>query len=117
MNQAEEIEQCMLAQWLDFKRVHWLHIPNGGLRHIATARKLKMQGVKAGAPDILIFTPPPRWKFSRPGGVAIELKAPKGGRVSPAQQEWLDKLKQCGWHTCVANGAAEAIKFLEGLGY
>lgn len=114
---SESNEQCALAQWLDFKRLLWLHVPNGRARHIVTARKLKAEGVKPGAPDILIFTPPPQWDFNRPSGVAIELKAPKGGRISPLQKDWLDRLKMCGWHTCVAHGADEAIKFLEGLGY
>jgi len=47
------------------------HVPNGGKRHIATAKKLKSFGTLAGVAD---------WAFVLPDGSAafIELKGPKG---------------------------------------
>jgi hypothetical protein len=38
----------------------WLHVPNGGRRDRVAAAILKSFGVKAGAADVLIFTPPLR---------------------------------------------------------
>ena len=32
-------------------------IPNGGKRHIGTARKLKAEGVRSGVPDIFLACP------------------------------------------------------------
>lgn len=73
-------------------------IPNGGQRHIAVARKLKAEGVKAGVPDI--FLPVPRGNAH---GLYIELKA-KGGRVSDAQRNMLAALSSQGYACIVAYG-------------
>lgn len=111
----EEVEQRMLAQWLDMMRLQWLHVPNGGKRPLLTAVQLKRAGVKVGAPDCLLFDPPP----NAPGcvGTALELKREKGGTVSAAQHGWLKALRERGWHTIVAHGASDAIKALQEAGY
>lgn len=69
--------------------------------------------MKAGVPDVLVFTPAPH------GGkpCAVELKRERGGRVSLAQYAWLDALAKCGWDVYVARGASEAIRMLRALGY
>jgi hypothetical protein len=56
----------------------WFAVPNGGHRHIATARKLKAEGVRPGVPDLV---------FCLPGGrfAGLELKASKG-RLSEHQR-------------------------------
>lgn len=116
----EEFEQRALAAWLDSRRVGgervlWTHPPNGGKRGKATAAKLKREGVKAGVPDALIFTPPPAHPGAR--GVALELKRQRGGRVSDEQEEWLGRLAALGWVTLVCKGATAAQKALQELGY
>lgn len=78
------------------------HVPNGGARSKAAAGKLKAEGVRPGVPDYLL--PVRAGQFV---GLAVELKA-CGGRVEPAQREWLDALKSQGWLCDVAYGAEEA---------
>lgn len=112
---TEEEEQERLAVLLDDLGLRWAHIPNGGLRHIKVAKKLRKAGVKSGVPDILIFTRPPK----KPGwiGLAIELKRRIGGVVSDNQKEWLQDLERIGWVTVVCRGYDEAVKVLKKYGY
>ena len=56
---SEEHEQRALALWLDWHKILWCHVPNGGERSKAVAGKLKAAGVKAGVPDVLVFETPP----------------------------------------------------------
>jgi hypothetical protein len=111
----EEQEQEALAEWLDYKRILWTHVPNEGRRKPQYNAKLKRLGLKKGVPDILIFDPPRKGEGFV--GVAIELKRKKGGRVSPEQEGWLEALKEVGWYATVCNGADEAINILTSLGY
>ena len=116
---TEYAEQKLVCQWLKAKRVAYCHVPNG-VYHGDPIRGAiqKRVGVKAGVPDLLIFSPPEYgWKIREPRGVAVEMKRRTGGTVSDNQGEWLERLKSCGWAVTVAHGADEAIGWLEGLGY
>ena len=106
-NPTEYQEQVKLAEYLDLQGYLWCHVPNGGNRNAITGAKLKRQGVKKGVPDVLIFEPE--------GGIAIELKRKKGGRLRQSQIEWLQRLKSSGWKIKVAYGADDAIDYLESL--
>lgn len=108
-NLSEYDEQVKLANYLDAKGYLWCHVPNGGNRNPITGKKLKMQGVKPGVPDCLIFTPK--------GGIAIELKRSNGNPsdVRDNQKEWLNALSNRMWVTKVAFGADDAIDWLEEL--
>jgi len=112
----EDEEQITLARWIDRRRPEllWTHPPNGGLRRVRQAAAFKRMGVKAGVPDILIFTPPPNTVVP---GVAIELKREVGGTMSAAQRQWGIRLTELGWLHSVQHGATDAIKWLEELGY
>ena len=83
------------------------HIPNGGSRNRIEAHNLKLQGVKAGVPDICL--PVPCGDYH---GLYIELKRTKGGIVSDAQKEWIEMLNGRGYLAVVAKGATEAIKVI-----
>ena len=76
---------------------------------------MKMIGVKAGIPDLVILSPPPNFPLCR--GAVIEMKRRKGSSVSEAQKVWLQYFADYDWATCVANGADEAIRQLEEWGY
>jgi hypothetical protein len=81
------------------------HIPNGGVRHKATAGRLKAAGVKPGVPDI--FIPIPRGHHF---GMFIELKSLKrNARCSQKQTELIFELMKygylveicCGWRVAL----------------
>ena len=104
----------MLAAWLDAIGVLWCHVPNGGVRNPVAGAHLKAQGMKAGVPDVLIFTVPTNLDAR---GVAVELKRLKGGRATPTQKAWHGALRRVGWKVHVAHGALDAIDWLQALGY
>ena len=112
---SEDDEQRALASWLDLAGLAWLHVPNGGHRHVLVGLRLKRLGAKAGAPDVLIFSRCPAQPELR--GVAIELKRRDGGRLSDAQKAWISRLNSEGWCAFVAHGATDAIRKLEALGF
>lgn len=82
----ESREQVKLIQWADWMRIppaedveegarisdYLIAIPNGGLRHYATAGKLKAEGAKPGVSDLQL-------PLARHGhiGLWIEMKAPE----------------------------------------
>jgi hypothetical protein len=83
-------------------------IPNGGKRDYRTAASLKMEGVRAGVPD-LFFAHPTKTAY----GLFVEMKKVKGGRVSKEQQEQLEALADEGYICKVCHGCKEAVKALE----
>ena len=97
---SEHIEQREFVSW--FRKRHRgiriIAIPNGGRRSIATAARLKAEGVMPGVPDLFI----PAWR------VWIEMKREKGGSVSADQKEWIAYLEECGYRCFVARGAEDA---------
>lgn len=119
MSETESAIQKRLCLTLDELAVLWTATANGGKRDKRTAASLRLQGVKKGVPDIMIFTPPP----SGVGlGLAIELKRPRTdqrarGRVSEYQRIWLERLRACGWRAEVAYGYDHALEILMSAGY
>src|SRR5690348_6356166 len=98
LHQRSPLEQVALFEWAALMEPEYpflglmFAIPNGGHRHIAVARRLKAEGVKAGVPDI--FLP---WASDGYHGLFIELKRRKGGTVSDEQADWHDALLQAGY--------------------
>ncbi len=92
-------------------------VPNGGRRDAREGRMLKVSGVVAGVPDLLIFTRPPNQPDKC--GVALEMKR-SGGKpsdVTKAQQEWIAQLEDLGWICIVGYGAQNALDALRDLGF
>lgn len=83
------------------------HIPNGGSRRPAEARRLKAQGVKPGVPDLCL--PVARGGYH---GLYIELKRSRGGRLGESQRKWLASLAEAGYLAVVARGHEEAERVL-----
>ena len=102
----EAQEARWFVEWLDARGLLFCHIPNEGKRRNGAA--LRAVGLRAGAPDLLIFT-------CRPGirGIAIELKRRKYYRHAPEQVAFLDKLRALGWVAEFAHGAEEAVEIVE----
>ena len=91
----EDILQMQIARYLKLvaPNLLWWHVPNGGRRHPAEARKFKEMGVRPGVPDLC---------FVLPGGLSgfIELKAGKN-TLEPSQKAFGEAL--------VAAGAGYAV--------
>jgi hypothetical protein len=100
---TEEHEQTIFVVWLK-KQGFWVSASaNGGSRNLFEAMKLKRMGVSAGFPDIFVPLPTPKYH-----GFFCEMKRLKGGKVSEAQLEWLQYLRDKGYYAEVAQGADEA---------
>jgi len=112
---TEAQEQQRLAQALDAAGYLWTATANGGKRSASTGAALKASGVKAGVPDVLIFSP----TAQAPQGAAVELKRirPRKGRTSAEQKIWIERLNAEGIRAAVCYGAADAVDYLRGLGY
>lgn len=109
----EHIEQVEFVKWFNgieqFRDLILFAIPNGGKRGFKTASKLKLEGVYPGTPDIQILLPNGKSVF-------IEMKKEKGGILSPAQIDFMNKSQSLGHAVLVANGCNEASKkFIEFL--
>ena len=78
---------------------------------------LKVSGVVAGVPDLLIFTRPPN--MPEKCGVALEMKRSEGkpSDVTQAQREWMAKLEDLGWVCIIGYGAQNALDALRALGF
>lgn len=83
-------------------------IPNGGLRDMVVAARLKAEGVRRGIPDLALDVPRNGYH-----GLRIEMKRVKGGTVSPEQKEVHQFLKEQGYAVVVALGHEAAIEALK----
>ena len=96
---SEHAEQAGFVTWFRTKYPGTLilAIPNGGKRDIVTAKKLQMEGVTPGVPDLFI----PAWSLW------IEMKKP-GGRLSEAQKDMIEYLEGIGHTVIIGHGARDA---------
>lgn len=83
-------------------------IPNAAKRSQWAARQAKREGLATGFPDIMCI-----WQ----GGEIcfIEFKTARG-KLSPAQEEWLERLSDRSFRATVARSADEALDFLRQCG-
>ena len=106
---TEKIEQGTVIKFLreSFPTALFTIAPNGFRLHPRVARDLKDMGYRAGTPDILIFEP--RAKYH---GLFIEMKAQKGGVISPEQKAFIFLSRANGYAAAVCAGAQEAIPLI-----
>lgn len=99
---SEHDEQVGFVQWFRdrFPGVLIIAIPNGGRRDMATAKRLKAEGVVAGVPDLFV----PEWLLW------IEMKRAKGGRVSADQRALAARLEGMGHRVIIGHGANDASR-------
>ena len=102
---TEHEHQRELVRWF---RQTWpgtliFAIPNGGARSLATAGRLKAEGVTPGVPDLFV----PAW------GLWIEMKRAKGGVVSPEQKKMIKALESVGYCVLVCRGCEDAKAQIE----
>lgn len=102
---TESEEQQALFRWAAYEACVMpelkllYHVPNEGQRTRANGGRMKAEGLKAGVPDICL--PVARGGFH---GLYIELKRIKGGKLSEAQADWLERLAGEGHYCTVCKG-------------
>jgi hypothetical protein len=97
---SEHVEQREFVSWVRKNSPHKIFaIPNGGFRNIATAAKLKAEGVSAGVPDLFV----PALKLF------VEMKK-KNGVESKKQNDWKDYLVGLGYICAVCYSTEDAKK-------
>jgi len=84
-------------------------IPNAGRRSWQTGKKMKAEGMKKGAPDLVILLPEGRVGW-------MENKKPKGGRMSDEQLGFEARCKRLGHHYARARNMEQAIAALNQWG-
>ena len=103
---SEHAEQVATITWFryqypKFAKCLWA-IPNGGVRHIGTAVKLKAEGGMPGVPDLFLMIPAADYH-----GLFIEMKV-KGGKLSDSQKEFMGLATLMGYQAVVCYGFDEA---------
>lgn len=109
---TEHQEARIFMQWCKLQGYLFTHVKNETGRPQAGRRVRNykamwdfIDGVRAGFPDFVVV--------AKGKVLFIELKRVKGGKISEAQQEWIDALCAAGAIAGVCKGAEEAIKFIE----
>lgn len=111
---TEYEEQKLIVQWA--KSMHrrepllrLLHASLNGVRlPMKRASMMKASGMLSGVPDL--FLPVRNETHS---GLYIELKREKGGKVSDAQQWFIDSVTEQGYRAEVCRGHMEAINLIK----
>lgn len=110
---TESEEQQSLISWVrrslgNYPELNMLyHVTNEGKRSPVTGARLKAEGLQPGVPDLCLAV-----ARGEHHGLYIEMKRTKGGRVSPEQARWIEKLSREGYVAVVCRGweqAREAI--------
>ena len=113
MIQRERGEQIAVIQWVRLNERRYpelallFHPPNGGSRNVIEATNLKRMGVRSGIPDLIL-------PVSRHGYHALYIEMKSGrGRVSAAQADMIERLKEYGNHVAICYDAGAAIDVIE----
>lgn len=110
---SEHDEQVALFDWAKLRKAGlpaldmMFAIPNGGLRHVAVAKKLKAEGVRSGVPDVALMCP--RGKYH---GMFIEMKVGEN-TTTVTQRDWLSRLSDAGYYCVICYSTEEAIGEIE----
>lgn len=102
--QQEFISTVALIPYQGLTLAHFLYaVPNGGYRHIKTAKKLKAEGVRPGIPDIHCFIAMPPYH-----SLYIEMKTEKGD-LTDSQKTMIPLLRQAGHKVVICRSNAQAL--------
>jgi hypothetical protein len=106
---SERAIQIAIKNRLALHGVVALHVPNEGRRSVVAGRRLRDEGMIAGAPDLICICPDGRTAW-------LEVKAP-GGRVSERQAEFHALLQRLGHRIAVVTDQDQAVSRLREWGY
>ncbi len=114
-SRLEHYETAEVVRWLRAAGLFYAAIPNGARTSPSVAKRLKAEGMVAGAPDLLIFDPPPA--YPQYVATAVEMKRAKGASATPEQRAFHAALVDRHWLIIVGKGAAAALSELARAGY
>ena len=113
---SEHQEQRRLFLWLELMAAEFPErredfddiyaIPNGGFRHLATAGRLRAEGVKKAVPDVHCAVPVGIYH-----GLFIEMKS-LTGTARPEQRARIARLRQRGYRAEVTRGWIVAARLI-----
>lgn len=110
---TESEEQQAVMEWAEAASGKWpelrllYHVPNEGLRSMATGGRMRAEGLKSGVPDLCL--PSAHGQYH---GLYIEMKRTQGSKTTPEQKEWLAALEAEGYQTALCRGADAAIEII-----
>ena len=104
---SEHSEQVGFINWFrsQYPEILIFAIPNGEKRSISVAKRLKMEGVVRGVPDLYV----PAWNLW------IEMKRVSGGRLSTDQRQMISYLENIGHTVIIGKGATDASQHIRKL--
>lgn len=115
LHKSEHQEQVALFQWAEYQSKYpelktslFYTIPNGGKRHVGTAKKLKAEGVKSGVLDVNLDVAKGSYH-----GLRIEMKVGRN-KLTDNQKVHKELLDKNNYMTCVCYSCEEAIQVIEG---
>lgn len=104
---SESDEQKALIRWWKLQFPQWdillFHIPNGGLRNLKTAVRLKSEGVKPGVADLFLAIPSGGYH-----GMFLEMKRQFGNKPTELQKQFQAAVEAKGYAFVVGYGWLEA---------
>ncbi len=113
MRSREAQEQAVVISWCKMQEKKYpplkliYAIPNGGYRNKIEAYNLKLQGVKAGVPDLFLSCPNSFYH-----GLYIEMKWGKN-KPTENQEDWIKRLSTVGYKCEVCWSSEEAIEVIK----
>lgn len=115
MNHYEHNLQVACVNWFRMQYPKYAKllfaIPNGGKRHLKTAKAMKAEGAQKGVPDLMLAVPEAS-DCPLYFGLFIEMKSATG-RLSPEQKAYLVALETQGYKTAVCKSFDEFKQTIE----
>lgn len=107
LESSEQQRFVLKLRWC-YPEIVFFAIPNGGKRTPREARKLVLEGVEAGTPDIFIAE-----AVEPHHGLFLEFKRRTGSKTSIAQKQKIKDLESKRYKCAIVKGHDEAIKVLD----
>lgn len=111
MKQQESQLQIACVNWFRMQypqfRTLLFAIPNGGMRNVVTAARMKKEGVLAGVPDLFLSVPRGEWH-----GFYVEMKWGKN-KASEAQEKFFQYAGKYGYKCQVINSFDQFVREIE----
>lgn len=115
---SESQEQKALVQWLNYHPIlknYFCKISNEGLRSLVTGARFKLEGLRAGVPDLFIYYPVLPYY-----GLWLELKQNRRYRESEkrtktwiAQKEFIETVRNVGYYADFCYGWEDGKRIVE----